>query len=227
MRENQPKHRQLRRISRRLARKKASRAGLPAIFVVCEGRETEPNYVLGSCDALGINRANVIVVAGDGETDAVRLVQKAQRRFEVDRDFDAVFVLCDCAGEDLAPARELAAKQLKHVMGHRLAVELIVSRPCFEFWLLLHFEYSAQPLLSADAAIDLLRRHVTDYHKADRQIFAKVGAGLERALGHVMRLKAELAAIDALTPDTDVPRLIETLNTLRRRGDESRAGGAS
>jgi hypothetical protein len=86
VRENQPKHRQIRRVSRQLARKKATRAGLPAILIVCEGKETEPNYVYGLCDAHGINRANVTIVAGDGETDAVHLVQKARRRFEIDRD---------------------------------------------------------------------------------------------------------------------------------------------
>jgi hypothetical protein len=190
---------------------------MPSLLVVCEGRETEPNYVHGLCDAHGINRANVTVIPGDGETDAVRLVRKAQRRFEVDRDFDSVFVLCDCAGEDLKAALDLAATPLRHVIGHRIAVQLIVSRPCFEFWMLLHFEYTAQPLPTAGAAIDLLQRHVTDYNKADRQIFAKVGGGLGRALGHVTRLKADLAATGSQSPDTDVHLFIERLLTLRRQ----------
>jgi hypothetical protein len=216
MRDNQPKHRQRQRESRRLARKLGTRAGLPAILIICEGRETEPNYLLGLIDALHINRANVKVVAGDGDTSAVKLVQKARRRFEVDRDFDAVFVICDCAGEDVAEARREAAKPLRSASKRTLAVQLIVSRPCFEFWLLLHFEYVARPLGEATAAIELLRRHVTDYAKNDRDIFAKVAAGLDQASGHVARLKRDLVAFGAESPDTDMPVLIEALMALRR-----------
>jgi len=217
VRDNQPKHRQRRREERRLARRKASRASLPAILVICEGQETEPNYIGGYCDALGINRANVRIVPGDGDTDAVRLIRKAQRRFAVDRDFDAVFVVCDCAGENLTKARALAAKPLKNSSGQTISVKLVVSNPCFEYWLLLHFEYLAPAFLTAADVVNLLRCHVTDYHKADRLIFAKVGGGLERAVGNTARLKAELAAVGAQSPATDMPDLVGKLNSLRRR----------
>src|ERR1700678_1207791 len=155
VRENHPKQRQLRREGWRLHRHRATRAGLPAILIICEGRETEPNYLYGLCDARGINRANVTIVAGDGDTDALRLVKKAQKRFAVDRDFDAVFVVCDCAGEELAGAIALAAKPMKNASGNTLSVTMIVSRTCFEIWLLLHFEYIARPLPSAADVIGL------------------------------------------------------------------------
>lgn len=216
MRENQPKHRQLRRAGRRLERRRATRAGLPAILIICEGRETEPNYLRGLCDANRINHANVTIIAGNEETDALRLVRKARRRFEIDRDFDAVFVICDCVGEDLARARGEAARPLRNVGEQVLSVELIVSRPCFEFWLLLHFEYAARHFATATSVIDLLRRHLTDYTKSDREIFAKVQTGLDQAIGNAARLKAELAGNNADSPDTDMPKLVERLMSLRR-----------
>jgi len=220
-RENHPKQRQFRREGRRLRRKKASRAGLPAILIVCEGRETEPNYLRGFCDARGVNRANVTIVGGDGETDASRLVRKAQKRFAIDRDFDAVFVVCDCVSEELATAIAIAAAPMKNAAGKSITIRLIVSRPCFEFWLLLHFEYISRPFSAAGEVIGLLRRHITDYDKADRDIYAKTGGGLDHALGHSERLKVELAAIGTGSPDTDMPELIVALNSLRRRGLEA------
>ena len=216
MRDNQPKHRQSLRQGQRLARKKATRAGLPAILIVCEGKQTEPNYIHGFCEMHGINRANVVLISGDGETSARQLVRKARQRFQTDRDFDAVFVVCDCDGDDLIEARRQAAKPIKNVSGQTLTIQLIASSPCFEFWLLLHFEYLARPFPTAGSVIDILERHLTDYDKADRQIFLKVRAGLERALGNARRLKTELAEIGAQTPDTDMADLIETLMTLRR-----------
>jgi hypothetical protein len=207
----------LRRERQRLERKKGTRAGLPALLIVCEGKETEPNYLRGLCEIHRINAANVIIVPGDGDTDALRLVAKARRRFEVDRDFDAVFVICDCAGEDLATAKALAAKPLKTVSKATLTVQLIVSRPSFEFWLLLHFEYAARPFQTAAETILALRAHITDYSKSDRDIFLKVQSGLDRARANVARLKAELQATGALLPDSDMAELVEMLMTLRAR----------
>jgi hypothetical protein len=216
VRDNHPKHRQILRQGRRLARKKATRAGLPAILIVCEGKQTEPNYIHGFCEMNGINRANVVLIPGDGETSAIQLVRKARQRFHIDRDFDAVFVVCDYDGEDLIEARRQAAKPMKNASGQMLAVQLIASSPCFEFWLLLHFEYLARPFPTAASVIDILERHLTDYDKADRLIFPKVHAGLERALGNARRLKTELTGIGAQTPDTDMAELVEKLMTLRR-----------
>ena len=165
-----------------------------------KGKQTEPNYIHGLCETHGINRANVVLIHGDGETSAIQLVRKARQRFQIDRDFDAVFVVCDCDGEDLIVARRHAAKPIKNASGQMLAVQLIASSPCFEFWLLLHFEYLARPFPTAASVIDILKRHLTDYDKADQLIFPKVRAGLERALGNARRLKTELAEIGAQTP---------------------------
>ncbi len=40
----------MRKEQRRLVRRKASLEGLPSVLVICEGRETEPNYVEGLRD---------------------------------------------------------------------------------------------------------------------------------------------------------------------------------
>jgi hypothetical protein len=171
----------------------------------------------GLCDARRINRANVTIVPGEKDTDALRLVRKARLRFERDREFDAVYVVCDCAGEDLTQAAELAARPMRNNSGDRIEVQLIVSRPSFEFWLLLHFEYSARSFRDAAQVIDVLRRHVTDYEKADRQIFAKVATGLDLALARSAQLRADLRRTDAESPNTDMARLVEALDNLRRQ----------
>jgi hypothetical protein len=81
MRDDQPKHRQMRQEQRRVARRKASRAGLPAVLIVCEGRETEPNYIDGLRDHLRINAAAVHIEPGRSVTDPIGLVRNAHQRF--------------------------------------------------------------------------------------------------------------------------------------------------
>ncbi len=216
MRDNQPKHRQMRKEQRRLARQAASREGLPAVLVVCEGRETEPNYILGLCEHLGVNTAAITLIRGDSVTDADGLVRKAQQRFRVDGYYDRVYVVCDGATGTLTRARQMAEKTLKSAEGKKTRVELIASCPSIEYWLLLHFEYTSRPFATAGEVTAELRAHVTDYAKNDPEIFSKVMAGFELACRRAIQLKADLAASGATAPDTDMHLLAEQLGRMMR-----------
>ena len=215
MRDNQPKHRQMRKEQRKLARHKGARQGLPAVLIVCEGRETEPNYIEGLCDHLGVNSAAFNVIRGDSVTDPLGLVRKAQRQFTADGGYDLVYVLCDGDAPRLTEALQQAKKTLRNTARERTQVQVIASYPSFEFWLLLHFEYSARPFRTAADVTDTLRRHVTDYAKNDRDIFAKVAMGLDAASQNADRLKAELNQTGSLVPDTDMRTLVDQLMRMR------------
>lgn len=215
MRDNHPRRRQARREERKLVRARASRQGLPFILIVCEGEETEPNYLRGLCEARRINLAGVDIKPGGGDTDARSLVKKALSLFKA-KDYDRVFVVLDDDGQPLEEAVHLAAKKLKTSAGESIQVELIATRPAFEFWLLLHFEYSARPFTSTTLVLDQLRSHLTNYNKADPSIFKQVDAGLERALDHAQHLKQELAASGSVSPNTDMHLLVSSLLTMAR-----------
>ena len=213
MRDNQPKHRQQRRAEQKLARRKGNRKGLPAILIVCEGRETEPNYIEGLCEHLGVNMAAVKIVRGDNSTRPSDLVRRAQKLFTTDGGYDRVYVVCDGDAGGLATAREIATKPLRNSERATATVKLIVNDPCFEFWLLLHFEYSASTLTAADAE-SRLRRHVPAYKKADPDLFEKVGASLDAASRNAVRLSAEHRATGAASPSSDMPTLVEELKSM-------------
>ncbi len=216
MRDNQPKHRQIRKEQRRLARRKASLEGLPSILVVCEGRETEPNYIDGLRDHLRINAGAVHIERGDSETDPVGLVRKAQKRFKGDRDYDFVYVVCDGDSQHLAAARAEAAKRLPTSSGRGTRVQVIASCPSIEFWLLLHFEYSARAFRTAAEVLQVLRAHLPDYRKNDRDIFRKAAEGLDQACQRVEQLKAELRTNGGIAPDTDMHLLVEQFRRMQR-----------
>jgi hypothetical protein len=215
MRDNQPKHRQMRKEQHKLARQKASRDGLPAVLIVCEGRETEPNYIDGLRHHLRINNAAVRVIPGDSVTDSVGLVRKAQKLFKADGNFDLVYVVCDGESAQLLKANLLAKKVLHNAARMATRVQVIASWPSIEYWLLLHFEYSARSFQSAAEVITALRRHLTDYQKNDREIFRKVVSGVDLACQHATRLNDELARIGTSTPNTDMHLLVYQLERMR------------
>lgn len=220
MRDNQPKYRQLSRERAKLARKKASRAGMPAMLIVCEGRETEPNYIEGLCGEYRINLANVTIVRGDDGTDVLSLVKRAKMLFERDRDFDRVFVVFDDDGRSLEKAQELAAKRLKTHSGKSISIELIASKPCFELWLLLHFEYTTRPFANAAEVTAALRSHLTNYDKADRMLFLQVASGIDRAVASADRLQREAAQCGGMYPKTSMHSLVRSLLEIGGQGRE-------
>lgn len=221
--ENSPKRRQVRKAERKLARRKASRKGMPAILVVCEGQETEPNYIRGLCEHLSINLAAVRIEAGDRTTDPAGLVRRAQKLFRDDGGYDRVFVVCDGDLPGLTVAKQVAQGRLRNKAGETTTVQVIATHPCFEFWLLLHFEYSAAPRSAAEAGRDL-RAYLTAYGKAEPRIFEMVAGGLDRACAHAARLKQELARFDATTPDTDMGEFVAQLIGMKRAAEGQRFG---
>lgn len=218
MRDNHPKRRQMRREAHKVARRKATRQGLSSILIVCEGRETEPNYIRGLCGHLGVNMAAVRVIPGDNDTTPAGLVRKAQGVFTEDGGYDYAYVICDGDTGGLAEARAVAQKTIRNAAKQATTVQIVASHPSIEFWLLLHFEYSSAPCSAAEA-LARLRGHLTGYQKADPKIFDAVAAGLEAACQNAAHLKAENAATGAETPDTDMAQLVERLREMKKLAD--------
>ncbi|MBK6674282.1 MAG: RloB domain-containing protein [Proteobacteria bacterium] len=219
MRDDHPRRRQKLKDAHRLARKKASRRGMLATLIICEGEETEPNYIRGLCDHLGINRAAVHIESGEGVTDPEGLVRKARKKFTSDGNFDRVFVVCDAGAGGLAEALKLAQNPVRNNAGETTNVVVVSSHPSFEFWLLLHFEYRASPCTAVEALRDL-RRHLTNYEKSDPQVFQMVESGLEQACDRAQRLKHDLNRTGAASPDTDMAEFIRLLREMKQSADK-------
>ncbi|MEV5709909.1 RloB family protein [Actinoallomurus sp. NPDC052274] len=73
-------------------------------------------------------------------------------------DFDDVWCVFDVDEfQDIEDAVSLARRQ---------GIGVAVSNPCFELWLLLHFDQHTAACPSYGSLLPLLRRHARDYDKA-------------------------------------------------------------
>jgi RloB-like protein len=151
---------------RRPGRRDAFRDPRPIILIVCEGKKTEPEYFDGFSRACQNPRVRIELAPEHGVPKTlVETAKQYKRRGEIEakreRDenlaYDAVWCVFDIddhphVGEALEMARDNA-------------IDVAVSNPCFELWLLLHFRDNPG-MQSREKTRELLKGFVPDYRKA-------------------------------------------------------------
>jgi hypothetical protein len=221
-RDNQPKARQ----ATKLARKKARRASYDRILVVSEGSKTEPQYFEEIRSYHRLHTANVQVHPGALGTKPVQVVEYGERLFtEGDprkgiqaRAFEQIYAVFDRDDHDsyhhaLAKAAALDGR-LRNDLRERVKFQAIASVPCFELWLLLHFEDVFAPLQRTEV-YRRLRQHLPGYDKGQTGHFNRTLALLDLATQRATHLVGVNTAHDGTAPYTDVHRLVSLLTTLK------------
>lgn len=216
MRERSARNRQLAKERARIERKMSGRREAGSAFIVCEGACTEPYYLSALLRHLGINPASVEIVAGTSNSNAVAIMNRARERFE-QAPRDRMFVLIDGDQNDLQRALQVCQVPLQRANKKRgipeVCIEPVISTPCFEVWLLLHFRYSDRPFVDCLQVLGELKVDLPQYEKADPSSFERVGAaaGLQRAMQNASRLREALRRSSASSPATDMDRLVGAL----------------
>ena len=221
-RDNQPKTRQ----AAKLARKRARRASYDRIFIVSEGSKTEPHYFREIRAHYRIHTANVQVQPSTLGTQPLQVVEYAEQLFlrgdnarQIQpRAFEQVYPVFDRDNHGtyfnaLAKAVALDGK-LRNDLGQRVAFRAVPSVPCFELWLLLHFEDVPAPV-QRDEVYARLRAHLPGYDKGQGGHFDRTHANLGAATQRATHLAGIHNAHSAVDPYTDMHTLAALLISLK------------
>ena len=149
--------------SDRLRRSPWSRVPLARFLIVCEGDVTERIY-FKEVGRLERGLVDVEIISGGvPKTLVERAVQRkkeseqeARRRKDQNRRYDEVWCVFDI---DVHPFVAEAKQQAKDN-----GIDVAVSNPCFELWLLLHFQERTAHI-ERDKAGHLCREHMPGYRK--------------------------------------------------------------
>ena len=171
---------------RKPSRRQPFRDPKPTILIVCEGSITEPEYFDGFWHSCHNPRVRVHVpkdhgvpktlvgIAKDLKNDALK---QAKEQGDDNLAFDAVWCVHDVDDHPhLHEAREMADAN---------GVELAISNPSFELWLLLHFRDSPG-MQHRDALGPMIKQFDPGYDK--HVIYSKYSAGYEVAVERARRL---------------------------------------
>lgn len=184
----------------------------PTILVICEDTKSGKVYLE---DASLHFRVNVTVeISHCGKTDPKGIVKEAISR---QGKFDRVFCVIDRdTHQNFDEALTLAKPSKK--------VDVIVSYPCFEFWLLLHFGYHRKPYMTAgkcspaDLVIKELSTHscLKHYDKGNVQGLFKLmlDNGFAEARRVAPKVLAEAITSGEMNPSTRLHELFDFFEDL-------------
>jgi hypothetical protein len=191
------------------------------VLIICEGSKTEPIYLEALRTFLDLSQTNIVI---DPNSDASpsSVVAYALQKIKEEREnpYDRVFCVVD---RDTHGDFDKAIDMAKRFRSKATRLETIVSDPCFEYWLLLHFEY-ATTLFGAgekspcrELISDKLSVYLSDYQKSDSRIITSLinPAQLKQAIAYAKRSYESAQRDGRKSPLTQVHMLIEYLMNLK------------
>lgn len=210
-----------------LARKAPKREPYDRVLIVCEGSKTEPYYLRELIAHYQLSSANV-EVHGEGDSTPSSVVGYAIELFKAEPDYDRVFCVFDRDQHtDFDRAvQQVQGKTLEKYPDNKKTVEekradqarfeAITSIPCFEYWVLLHFEETTAAMPRYSDVRRRLRaiKSMKDYDKAARDVFAKTCGQLDVALQRADRANRAARQANTDNPTTTMPVLIRYLQQL-------------
>ena len=164
----------------------------PVILIVTEGSQTEPKYF----EHFRSRQTNIeIRVVGGrtkgGETDYLGLIRKAVE-YKVKNQIsasngDAVWVIAD-GDVNYNNPNPITTKNTLLSTARKLAdakgIQIAISNPCFEFWYLLHFQYTTKFFKDYSSVKATLTAYLPNYEKTDNvytQLFEHTTDALRNA----------------------------------------------
>lgn len=155
----------------RRTRREPFREPKRTILVYCGAERTEPDYFEGFKSLL--ERASVTVKVRATGTDPVRLIKAAaDYRARKPGVYDEVWCVFDVDRFDVAKAVAEAEKR---------DIQVAVSNPCFELWLLLHHADCRGHCADYEAVVLKLKKHLPLYDKSGLD-FAEFAGGVHDAV---------------------------------------------
>lgn len=200
-----------------LARRPGKRPELRRILIYCEGERTEDQYFRGlRADLQGVPVRIELGPAHGVPTELVRAAVKHKRRAPTSRTdrcepYDEVWCVMDVE----APVRHPGLDEALRTAA-RNGIRVSLSNPCFELWLLLHFQQVTGYRTSAEAQ-KLLGKQQSCGYRSDRKHldYSALRPLHSEACARARKLRGMSEQEHGANPWTDVDLLVEGLITQR------------
>ena len=183
------------------------------ILILCEGKQTEPNYFRSLRKAIRGNKRFSVTVMGIGK-DLETVIERAIKEKKKEL-FDEIWVVADIENKQEQKSVKDAIRSVE-----KKVIALSLSNPCFEVWVLAHYERPTKFCANCDRVIRLIRQnHLPDYDKTDENLYETLASRTDTAITNTQEGIAEVkrntgdatVATWKLSPSTEVYKLVGRL----------------
>jgi hypothetical protein len=187
-------------------------------------RHTEPIYLKEVRARLNLKATSVVVYHGrhtDPEgivREAIKLSgdQRVKAAKSMTEPYDQVWVVFDREGLN-HPRRDQVPAAMD--LAERNGVKVALSIPSFEFWLLLHYEFTTRSFDDCSAVQKALKKFIKDYDKSELPVEDLLNR-VKTAMKHAAQCHKHWdEAGGHRNPSTAVDKLLRTLNLAARSGE--------
>jgi hypothetical protein len=184
------------------------------LLILCEGMVTEPNYFkalkkdIQYARKLASTRIVVHETRINTAKELVNLALSLKKEAEKERNpYQQIWVVVDRDGYTKHPASFDRAKAT--------GIQIAFSSCCFEFWYLLHFEFSTSGFSNCDAVIKKLMKYIPDYEKK-HDLYMILKSKIEIAISNGNKVISHWNSLDdrpiwTYNPYSDVGTLVSIL----------------
>lgn len=177
-------------------------------LIVCEG-ETELVYFAAARVRYSLTTAEVVLAENTVGSAPISVVKCAERRLAEPGGYDKIFCVFDRDGHQ---SFEQARARIKALSGRRnkpLPISEAISIPCFELWVLLHFERMDAAFERCDGVVRRIReQHMANYEKADAKTTVQLMDKADTAITNAVWLE-QRAMYNGYNPYTLVHHVLQ------------------
>jgi hypothetical protein len=205
---------------RNLHRGQPTRERYDRILIVCEGKKTEPNYFREIRQEARISTLDICILHCQEGTQPLQVVNFAEAEFNKTKRFEKVFAVFDrddhiTYANAIAKAGALSSNaKLVNDEGKQIIFKAIVSVPCFELWLLLHY-VDIQAYFHRDIILRRLRSHIVNYEKGQKGLYKLTQDLLTIATERAKHLRTRFSHLPGNEAYTDIDELVDILRSIK------------
>jgi len=190
------------------------------VLIVTEGEKTEPLYLSAVCDFFGLNQANIEIdpKSDSSPTSVVKYAKTLINKNKIDP-YDHVYCVID---RDTHQDFQQALNQVASFKNKDTKLHIILSVPCFEYWIILHFIYTTKPFgVSGDSPCqelidNELKQYIPNYEKGNITMLTDlVQSQIDVAIANAKRAYNEAIKRGTENPKTEIHILVEYLKNLK------------
>ena len=205
------------RANNKISRRKPTRQPNKIILIVCEGKKTEKNYFQRLKEFLNLISVKIQILTSPHPTP-LKVIEHATQKINESNEYDEVYCVID---RDTHGDFGEALDKAKSIKLQNTIFEVIVSDPCFEFWILLHFAKITPKFSANKSPCEALQKHkdfkknLPNYDKSDYDFKEIIANRLNVAIKNANEINKENLPIRQ-TPYTEIVRLVENLQNLAK-----------